>query len=66
MGCFADNPEDWVLGGEIMSQSDMTQAVCRTYCEDLDANFYATQVNGGGGCIVEEHCWRDDWWQAAA
>lgn len=52
VGCFADDPEDRLLGNEIKHQPDMTQAVCRTYCEGYDAHFYATQVNGRGSYMV--------------
>ncbi|CAM9746286.1 unnamed protein product, partial [Ectocarpus fasciculatus] len=49
VGCFADDPDDRLLGYEIKNQPDMTQAVCRTYCEGFDAHFYATQYS--------EECW---------
>ncbi|CBN74220.1 EsV-1-166 [Ectocarpus siliculosus] len=49
VGCFADDPEDRLLGNEIKYQPDMTQAVCRTYCEGYDAHFYATQYG--------DECW---------
>ncbi|CAB1101486.1 unnamed protein product [Ectocarpus sp. CCAP 1310/34] len=49
VGCFADDPEDRLLGNEIKHQPDMTQVVCRVYCEGYDAQFYATQYG--------DECW---------
>lgn len=44
VGCFADDPEDRALANAIKFQDNMTQAVCRVYCESFDSRFYATQV----------------------
>lgn len=43
-GCFADDAEDRLLGSAIKLQENMTQDVCRSYCKDYGAPFYATQV----------------------
>ncbi|CAN0407335.1 unnamed protein product [Ectocarpus sp. 12 AP-2014] len=54
VGCFADDREDRLLGDEIKLQADMTQGACRTYCEERDAYFYATQYGDECWCGISE------------
>lgn len=44
MECYADKKDDRVMGHMIMDAA-MTNAVCRTHCEDKEALYYATQVH---------------------
>lgn len=43
VGCFHDDKADRVLAHRV-TISGMTPAVCRDFCSDKDALFYATQV----------------------
>ncbi|CBJ26447.1 conserved unknown protein [Ectocarpus siliculosus] len=49
VGCFADDQEDRALANKIKFQDNMTQDVCRVYCERFGSSFYATQYG--------DECW---------